>query len=57
MARMNLPTKQTHGHRKQTYGYQRGEDVGRDKLGVWDQQIKTITYKIDKKQSPTRKQY
>ena len=54
---MNLPTKQTHGHRKQTYGYQRGEDVGRDKLGVWDQQINTITYKIDKKQSSTRKQY
>ena len=22
--------------RKQTYGYQRGEQVGRDKLGVWD---------------------
>ena len=23
-------------HRKQTYGYQRGKEVGRDKLGVWD---------------------
>ena len=32
---MNLfkKQKQTHRHRKQTYGYQRGE---RDKLGVWD---------------------
>ena len=34
---MNLFTKQkqTHRHRKQTYGYQKGK-VGRDKLGVWD---------------------
>ena len=29
--------KQTHRHRKQTYGYQRGrERWERDKLGVWD---------------------
>ena len=28
--------KQTHRHRKQTYGYQRGKRVGRDKLGVLD---------------------
>ena len=35
---MNLFTKQkqTHRHRKQTYGYQRGKEGGRDKLGVWD---------------------
>ena len=34
---MNLFTKQkqTHRHRKQTYGYQRGKG-GRNKLGVWD---------------------
>ena len=44
--------KQTHRHRKQTYGYQRGKGVGRDKLGVWDQQIQTSVYKIDK-QGPT----
>ena len=33
---MNLFKKQkeTHGHRKLFYGYQRGR--GRDKLGVWD---------------------
>ena len=43
--------KQTHRHTKQTYGYQRGK--GRDKLGVWDQQIQTTTYKIDKQQGPT----
>ena len=34
---MNLFTKQkqTHRHRKQAYGYQRGKE-GRDKLGGWD---------------------
>ena len=52
---MNLFTeqKQTHRHRKQTCGYQRGGRWGgRDKLGVWDQQIHTV-YKIDKQQGPT----
>ena len=35
---MNLFTKQkqTHSLQKQTYGYQRGNMWGRDKLGVWD---------------------
>ena len=35
---MNLFTKQkqTHGHRKQFYGYQGEKGWGRDKLGVWD---------------------
>ena len=46
---MNLVTKQkqTHRHRKQTYGYQRGKG-GRDKLGAWDELIlykKQITNK------------
>ena len=43
---MNLFTKQkqTHRHRKQTYGYQRGK-VGRDKLGVWDQQVQNTIYR------------
>ena len=27
--------------------------VGRDKLGVWDQDINAIMYKIDKQQGPT----
>ena len=38
MIQMNIFTKQKHTHRlrKQTYGYQRGEGMGRDKLGVWD---------------------
>ena len=44
--------KQTHSHRKQTYGYQRGKGV-RNKLGVQDQQIQTTTYKTDKQQGPT----
>ena len=52
---MNLFTKQkqTHRYRKQTYGYQRGMGGGRDKLGVWDQQIHTTIYEIDKQQEPT----
>ena len=38
MIQMNLFTKQkqTHRYRKQTYGYQRGKGLGRDKLGVLD---------------------
>ena len=34
---MNLFTKkkQTHRHRKQTYGYQRGKQ-GSNKLGIWE---------------------
>ena len=50
---MNLFTKQkqTHKHRKQTDGYQRGRGV--DKLGVWDEQIHTTIYKIDNQQGPT----
>ena len=38
LTQINLFTKQkqTHIHRKQTYGYQRGKGRRRDKLGVWD---------------------
>ena len=38
MVQMNLFTKQkdTHRHRKQIYGYQKGKVAGRDKLGTWD---------------------
>ena len=31
-----LQNRKAHRHRKQTYGYQRGKGVGRDKLGGWD---------------------
>ena len=38
MIQMNLfmKEKQTHRHRKQTYGYQKGKVGGRDQLGGWD---------------------
>ena len=47
---MNLfiKQKQTHGHRKQNYGYQRWNGSGTDKLRVWDKQINTTIYKIAK---------
>ena len=46
---MNLFTeqKQTHRLQKQTYGYQREKVGGRDKLGVCDEHIYIIIYKID----------
>ena len=45
MIQMNLfiKKKQTHGHRKQAYGYQR-EEKGRDKLGVNDWKIQANVY-------------
>ena len=54
---MNVFTKQkqTHRKRRQTYGYQEERGLGRDKLGVWDQQIQTTIYKIEKQQGPTVK--
>ena len=48
---ISMKQKQTHRHRKQTYGYQRGK-AGRDKLGGWNLHIHVIIYKIDK-QGPT----
>ena len=48
---MNLFTKQTqtHRHKKQAYGYQRGNvGGGEDELGVWNEQIQTTIHKIDK---------
>ena len=44
--------KQTHRHRKQTHGYQRG-NLRREKLGVWDQQMQATIYKTDKQQALT----
>jgi len=39
----NKKQKQTHKHRKQTYGYKRGEWCwGRHKLGVWDCRCKQL---------------
>ena len=52
---MNLFTEQiqTHRLRKQTYGSHKRKKVERDKLGVWDENIHTTVYKIDRQQGPT----
>ena len=50
---ISMKQKQTHRHREQTCGCQGGEAQGRDGLGVWDQQMQTIIYKMDKQQGPT----
>ena len=38
---MDLFTKQTHGHKTQTYDYKTGSG-GRDKLGVWIRRYKLV---------------
>ena len=38
---------------EQTCGCQGGEGWGRDGLGVWDQQMQTIIYKMDRQQGLT----
>ena len=45
--------KQICRYLKQTYGYQRGNMVGRDKSGAWDEHAYTTIYKIDNQQGPT----
>ena len=52
---MNISTKQkqTHRHREQTCDCQGGEGVRREGLGIWDYQMKTIIYRMDKQQGPT----
>ena len=51
---MNIFTKQkqTHQHKQQMYGHQRGGGK-RDKLGVWGRNIHTTIYKIGNQQGPT----
>ena len=44
--------KHTHRHRE-LVGAKVGGRVGRDGLGVWDQQMQTILYRVDKQQGPT----
>ena len=55
MIQMNLFTKQiqTHRLREWTYGYQGGRVAGRDRLGVWDWQVHTDTFKVGNQQGPT----
>ena len=52
---MNLSVKQnqTHRHRAQTCSCQGERGWGRDGRGVWDWQIQTIIYRMDKQQGPT----
>ena len=50
---LSMKQKQTHGYREQTCGCQRGGDPGREGLGVWDQQMQTLTARRDKQQGPT----
>ena len=45
---MNLPRKQ-----RQTCGCQWEEGWGMGRLGVWNQQMQTIIYRMDKQQGPT----
>ena len=45
--------KQTHRLWKQTFSYQQGKVGGRDKLGVLDEHIHTLTYKTESQQRPT----
>ena len=55
MIQINLSIKQrrTHRHREQAYGCQGAEGLGREGLGVWDLQIQTIVYRMDKQQGLT----
>ena len=56
MTQLNLfmKQKQSNRHRKQAYDYHRGKRFGgRDKQGVWDQQIQTAKRKRDQQQGPT----
>ena len=46
---LSMIQKQTYGRRKQTYGQQGEKGCGRDKFGVWDQQIQITIYKINNK--------
>ena len=51
---MNISTKQkqTHRHREQTVVAKEG-GKGREGLGIWDQQMQTSIYGMDKQQDPT----
>ena len=45
---LSMKQKQTHRHREQTCDCQGESVVGRDRLEVWDQQMQTIIYRVDK---------
>ena len=45
---LSMKQKQIHRHRAQLCGC----CGGRERLGVWDQQMQTIMYRMDKQQDP-----
>ena len=47
---LSMKQKQNQGHKEQTGGCQAGEWWERDGLGVWDQQMQTGIYRMDKQQ-------
>ena len=49
MIQMNLFIKQKQTHRKQIYGFQRGEAVGEGQIRTWGLADTTIMYKINNK--------
>ena len=55
---MNLSTekKQTHRHGEQTCGCQDGWEKEWNRLGVWGQQMQTITFKVDGEWDPVVQQ-
>ena len=55
MAQANLSVrqKQSQRHREQICCCQGGGEWGRDERGVWNQQIQTIIYRMNKQEGPT----
>ena len=45
----NNNKKLTHGYREQTTGYQQEREVGRGNIGIGDEEVQTIGYKISYK--------
>ena len=51
---MNLSRKQKQTDRENRLEVAKSEEGwGRDGLGVWDQQMQTVIYRMDKQQGPT----
>ena len=55
MTQMNLTTKQkqTHRHREQSVVAKGEGRWGREGLGVWDEQMQPLVYRMDTQQGPT----
>ena len=53
MIQINLFIKHKQTHKLENKLSKGERELGRDKLGVWDQQKQTTMYKIDKQQRPT----